>query len=200
MKLYWSAHTRAFRVAWMLEELGRPYELSVIDLADETSRADREFRAASPMGKVPALVDGDVRLWDSGAICVYLADAYPQAGLGVAIGEPARGAFLQWTLYTNSVIEPALGEKFSGTAVNTQQHGFGSYELMVETLVQGLTPGPWILGERFTAPDVLLGSSVHFMEQFDTIPEPAVLRDYAQRCRDRPAFRRATALDTGSSD
>ncbi len=197
MKLYWSPRTRAFRAAWMLEELGRPYDLVAIDIDDETSRADAKFRSASPMGKVPALIDGDVRLWDSGAICVYLADAYPDAGLGVTIGDPARGAFLQWTMYTNSVIEPALGEKFYERSANTRQSGFGSYDLMVDTLVDGLAGGPWILGERFTAPDVLLGSSIGFMDQFGALPERAALRDYLQRCRDRPAYGRASALETG---
>jgi glutathione S-transferase len=195
MKLYWCPRTRAFRAAWMLEELGRPYERVAIDVRDEAARADPEFRAASPMGKVPALVDGAVKLWDSGAICLYLADAYPETGLGVAIGDPARGAFLQWALYTNAVIEPAMGEKFGGRPVNTLQNGYGSFDLMIATLSGGLAPGPWILGQRFTAPDVLLGSSVHFMELFKILPDHQELRAYAERCRARPAFQRAAALE-----
>jgi len=179
----------------MLEEIGRPYERTRIDIRDESARADPAFRAASPMGKVPALVDGDVKLWDSGAICVYLADRYPDAGLGVPIGDSARGAFLQWTLYTNAVIEPAMGEKFGGRPVNTLQNGYGSFDLMIATLAGGLTPGPWILGQRFTAPDVLLGSSVHFMDVFKILPDRADLRAYSERCRARPAFRRAAAFE-----
>jgi glutathione S-transferase len=195
MKLYWCPRTRAFRAAWMVEEIGRPYERVAIDVRNEAARADPAFRAASPMGKVPALVDGDARLWDSGAICLYLADAYPQAGLGVAIGDPARAAFLQWTLYTNAVIEPAMGEKFGGRPVNTLQNGYGSFDLMIATLAAGLEAGPWILGSRFTAPDVLLGSSVHFMELFKILPDNAILRAYAERCRARPAFQRAAAFE-----
>jgi glutathione S-transferase len=195
MKLYWCPRTRAFRAAWMVEEIGRPYERVAIDVRDDAARADPAFRAASPMGKVPALVDGDARLWDSGAICLYLADAYPEAGLGVAIGDPARAAFLQWTLYTNAVVEPAMGEKFGGRPVNTLQNGYGSFDLMIATLVAGLSPGPWILGLRFTAPDVLLGSSVHFMELFKILPDNATLRAYAERCRARPAFQRAAAFE-----
>lgn len=195
MKLYWCPRTRAFRIAWMLEELGRTYERAMIDIRDQAARADPEFRAVSPMGKVPALVDGGVKLWDSGAICVYLADAYPEAGLGVAVGDPARGALLQWAMYTNAVIEPAMGEKFGARPVNTSQNGYGSFDLMIETLAAGLRPGPWILGERFTAPDVLLGSSVHFMELFKILPDHAELRAYAARCRARPAFQRAAAFE-----
>ena len=195
MKLYWCPRTRAFRAAWMLEEVGRSYERIPIDVRDEAARADPEFRAASPMGKVPALVDGDVKLWDSGAICLYLADAYPQAGLGVPIGDSARGAFLQWTLYTNAVIEPAMSAKFAGLPVNTLQNGYGSFDLMIATLAAGLAPGPWILGAGFTAADVLLGSSVHFMELFKILPDNATLRAYAERCRARPAFQRTAAFE-----
>jgi glutathione S-transferase len=196
MKLYWCPRTRAFRAAWMLEELDRPYERATIDIRDEAARADPAFRAASPMGKVPALVDGDVKLWDSGAICLYLADAYPEVGLGVPIGDPARGAFLQWTLYTNAVMEPAMGERFGGRPVNTLQNGFGSFDLMIDTLVAGLASGPWILGARFTAPDVLLGSGIHFMDVFKILPDGPELRAYAERCRARPAFQRAAALES----
>jgi glutathione S-transferase len=196
MKLYWCPRTRAFRAAWMLEELDRPYERATIDIRDEAARADPAFRAASPMGKVPALVDGDVKLWDSGAICLYLADAYPEAGLGVPIGDPARGAFLQWTLYTNAVMEPAMGERFGRRPVNTLQNGFGSFDLMIDTLVAGLASGPWILGARFTAPDVLLGSGIHFMDVFKILPDRPELRAYAERCRARPAFQRAAALES----
>ena len=198
MKLYWCPRTRAFRAAWMLEEIGRPYERIAIDVRNDAARADPDFRAASPMGKVPAVVDGSVRLWDSGAICLYLADAYPDAGLGIAVGDPARGAFLQWTLYTNAVIEPAMGEKFGSRPVNTLQNGYGSFDLMIATLAAGLEPGPWIMGRRFTAPDVLLGSSVHFMDVFKILPDNAALRAYADRCRARPAFQRAAAFDAAT--
>jgi len=195
MKLYWCPRTRAFRAAWMMEELGRPYERAAIDVRDQAARSDPEFRAASPMGKVPALVDGPVKLWDSGAICLYLADAYPDARLGVPIGDPARGAFLQWTLYNNAVIEPAIGEKVDNRPVNTLQHGYGSFDLMIATLTGGLAAGPWILGSRFTAPDVLLGSAVHYMELFKLLPDNPVLHAYAQRCRARPTFQRAAAFE-----
>ncbi len=195
MKFYWCPHTRAVRIAWLLEELGRPYERITIDIRDEEARANPDFRAVSPMGKVPALVDGSVKLWDSGAICIYLADAYPEAGLGVAIGDPQRGAFLQWAMFTNAVIEPAMGEKFAGTDVNTSQHGYGSFDLMISTLIDGLTPGPWVLGERFTAADVLLGTSVYFLSTFGILSERhPIIEAYADRCQSRPAFQRAQAM------
>lgn len=196
MKLYWCPRTRAFRIAWLLEELGQPYERVVIDVRDETARADPAFRAASPMGKVPALEDGPVALWDSGAIAVYLADAYPEAGLGVPIGDPLRGAFLQWAMYLNAVIEPAMGERFRGDEPNPLRNGYGSFDQMIETLEKGLATGPWILGERFTAPDVLLGSGAYFMQLFGALPTGhAAIDAYIERCRARPAFQRAQAME-----
>jgi glutathione S-transferase len=198
MKLYWSPRTRAFRIVWLLEELGRPYERKFIDIRDQAARADPEFRAASPMGKVPALIDGPVKLWDSGAICIYVADAYPQAGLGVPIGDPLRGAFLQWAAYTNAVMEPAMGERVNNIEVNPLRYGHGSFDLMIDTLAAGLTPGPWILGQRFTAPDVLLGSGVHYMDLFSMLPDRPELRAYAERCRARPAFQRTAAFEAAA--
>jgi glutathione S-transferase len=124
MKLYWCERTRAVRAVWMMEELGVPYERVRIDIRDEQSRANPAFRAASPMGKVPALEDGAVRIWDSGAICAYLADQYPAAQLAPAIGSPDRGAYLMWLMYTNSVIEPAMGEKFAGLKPNSVSYGW----------------------------------------------------------------------------
>ena len=195
MKLYWCPKTRAVRALWMLEELGQPYQRVLIDIRDPAARADPAFRAASPMGKVPALEDGATRLWDSGAICAYLADQYPGAGLAPPIGHPDRGAYLQWLMYTNSVIEPAMAEKFSQAPVSTVAHGWGSFELMLETLRQGLERGPWILGERFSAADVLLGMSCHFLRQFGAVKDEPRLFAYADRCAARPALQRALALE-----
>lgn len=200
MKLFWSPRTRAFRGLWLLEELGVGYDLVRIDLHDEASKADPEFRSASPMGKVPALIDGETKIWDSGAICLYLADAYPDAGLNVPIGAPQRGAYLMWTLYTNSVIEPAMGEEFSGQEPNTTRSGFGSYDMMLETLVHGLGDNTWILGDRFTAADVLLGTSVGFMQQFGMLPDTQALQAYAQRCAARPAYQAAQAIEGKATD
>jgi glutathione S-transferase len=195
MKLYWCPKTRAIRALWMLEELGVPYERVLIDIRDPAAKADPAFRAVSPMGKVPALEDGMARLWDSGAICAYLADQYPNEGLAPPIGSADRGAYLQWLLYTNSVIEPAMGEKFSNAPASAAAHGWGSFELMLNVLRGALSRGPWILGERFSAADVLLGTSCHFMRQFKILENEPDLFGYVNRCMARPAFQRATALE-----
>ncbi len=140
--------------------------------------------------------DGPIKLWDSGAIAVYLADAYPETGLGAPIGDPQRGAFLQWATYLNSVIEPAMIEKFMGTPVNTSRSGFGSFDLMVSTLETALTNGPWILGKQFSAADPLIGSGLHFMQAFGALPSPPpACAKYIDSCRARPAFKRAEAME-----
>jgi glutathione S-transferase len=195
VKLYWCPKTRAIRALWMLEEMGVPFERIFIDIRDANARARPDFREVSPMGKVPALEDGPTRLCDSGAICVYLADEYPKAGLAPAIGSADRGRYLQWLMFTNSVIEPAMAEKFSNAPVSAAAHGWGSFPQMLEMLRAGLAAGPWILGERFSAADVLLGTSCTFMRQFKILDNEPVLFAYADRCAARPAFQRAAALD-----
>jgi len=195
MKLYWCPKTRAVRALWMLEELGVPYERVLIDIRDAKAKADPAFRAVSPMGKVPALEDGTTRLWDSGAICAYLADQYPRAALAPPIGDPDRGRYLQWLLYTNAVIEPAMAEKFSNAPVSAAAHGWGSYDAMLAVLRDGVAGGPWILGARFSAADVLLGTACHFLKQFKLIESDPALFAYVDRCAARPAFQRALALD-----
>ena len=195
MKLYWCPTTRAIRALWMLEELGVPYERVLIDIRDAGAKADPAFRAVSPMGKVPALEDGATRLWDSGAICCYLADQYPRAGLAPPIGDPDRGRHLQWLMYTNSVIEPAMAEKFTNAAVSAAAHGWGSFEAMLAVLRDGLAAGPWILGARFSAADILLGTACRFLRQFKLIDAEAAIFAYVERCTARPAFQRAIALD-----
>ena len=182
----------------MLEELGVPYERVQIDIRSEQAKSEPNFRRVSPMGKVPALEDGPTRLWDSGAICAYLADQYPAAGLAPPIGDPDRGAYLQWLLFTNSVIEPAMGEKLGGMKPNPTGYGWGSFDRMLTTLRAGLSVGPWILAQRFSAADVLLGMSCYFLRQFKMTDEEPVLWSYADRCAARPAFKRALAAEAAT--
>jgi glutathione S-transferase len=196
MRLYWCAQTRAFRIAWLLEEAGVPYERVKINIRDPASTAEPAFRATSPMGKVPALEDGSVRLWDSGAICAYVADQYQKKGLAPAIGSPDRGAYLQWLMFNNSVIEPAMAEKVGGLAANPSRNGWGSWTQMLETLRAGLTRGPWILGDRFSAADVMLGSGCYYLRLFKILTDEPALFAYADRCEARPAFQRAQSFES----
>ncbi len=191
MKLYWAPQTRATRALWMLEETGVAYEREPVDIQDPERRNTAEFLDASPMGKVPALVDGETRMSESAAICLYVADRYAMGTLAPAIDDPARGKFLYWLMYTPAVIEPAMSEKFHGVETNRYRSGWGDFDLMIETLERGIADKAWILGETFTAADVMLGSSVVFMRMFDMLPASDALSLYADRCLSRPAYQRA---------
>lgn len=195
MKLFWCEMTRASRIVWLLEEMELPYERVRADVRNPKSITDPDFRQASPMGKVPALADGEVKMWDSCAIALYLADAYPETGFGVPIGHPDRGRFLTWTFYTNTVVEPALAEKFAGLEPTPERSGYGSYDLMVKTLVDGLKPGPWILGEKICVADILLASNLDFLQKFNMLPDVPELVSYLEASRQRPAYQRAMALE-----
>jgi len=195
MKLYWSPQTRASRAVWMLEEAGVEYTIEEVAIRDPERHDGDEFRAASPMGKVPALADGDVLLSESAAICIYVADRYAPGTLAPGLDDSRRGKYLYWTLYTPAVIEPAMAEKFSGAEPNRVSSGWGDFDLMIETLENGLHGRQWIFGEQFTAADVMLGSSASFMRQFGMLPDSEVLNAYADRCEQRPAFAKARQLE-----
>lgn len=195
MKLFWCAKTRAQRAVWMLEEAGVPYERVRIDISDRSKPRDRDFDDASPMGKVPALADGDVRLADSAAICVYVADKYRKADLAPGIDDPKRGKYLWWMVYTPGVIEPAMSEKFVGSKPDRLRSGWGDFDLMIETFEKGLGKNEWMLGDKFSAADVMMGSSAAFMKQFGMLPNNKTLEAYADRCTVRPAYKRAAAMD-----
>jgi glutathione S-transferase len=195
MKLFWAKKTRAFRIAWLMEESGLKYERVIIDIRDPKSKDDPAFRAVSAMGKVPALEDGAARLCDSGAICIYVADQYPKSQLGPAVGHPDRARFLQWVTFTNSTIEPAMLERFAKLESKPASYGWGSFELMLETLRTGLAGREWILGERFSGADVLLGTGAFYLVQFGLVKDDPVLNGYVARCQARPAWQRAQGFD-----
>ena len=199
MKLYWSPQTRSTRALWILEEAGVDYERELVDIQNPKRENTAEFLEASPMGKVPALVDGDVNMSESAAICLYVADRYAPGTLAPAIDDARRGKFLYWLMYTPAVIEPSMSEKFNGVEPNRYRSGWGDFDLMIETLERGIGGKDWILGDAFTAADVMLGSSVVFMRMFDMLPDSDTLAAYADRCLARPAYQRALELNEPSS-
>ena len=197
MKLYWAPQTRSARAHWMLEEAGVDYDLELVDIRAADRSDSDDFLDASPMGKVPALADGEVRMSESAAICLYVADRYCQGTLAPAIDDPRRGKFLYWLMYTPAVIEPAMSEKFNAIEPAPQRSGWGSFDLMIRTLEDGIRDKEWILGEQFSAADVMLGSSAVFLRAFSMLPESELLSDYADRCLSRPAYRKVMALQDG---
>lgn len=195
MKFFYCPRTRAARIYWLLEELGIDYDLVNVDIRAESGVDNPDFLAASPMGKVPAIEDGDIRMAETAAIGLYLADKYSMGDLAPALDDPLRGQYLYWMVFTPAVIEPAMMEKFSGAEPNKFQNGWGSYDLMIETLEKAVEKGPWLLGDRFTAADVLVALSAHFMKQFNMLPDNPAIDAYVERCAARPAFQKLQAFE-----
>jgi glutathione S-transferase len=195
MKLYWAPRTRSLRALWVLEEAGAPYERAWLDLmAGEQKTPD--FRAINPMGKVPALTDGPVAVAESGAICAYVAEAHPKAGLAPPLGDPARGRYLQWLFFSPGCIEPALLTKTANIPVDPRMASFGDFDRVFDVLEAAVAKGPWLLGERFSAADVMIGLDLHFgIDLFKLVPSRPLLRAYVDRCLARPALQRAKAIE-----
>ena len=180
--LYSNPMSRGRTVQWLLDELGAPYDLKVLDLAKGEQKAP-QYLAINPMGKVPAIVHRGVVVTEAAAICVYLADAFPQAGLAPKLDDPKRGTYLRWIFFGVGCFEPAVMDKMLGRppVERTGAIGYGTYETMLAALATALTPGPWILGERFSAVDVFVGSQIHYALMTKAIEATPVFQEYAER-------------------
>ena len=196
MKLFWAPQTRSPRAFWMLEEAGVEYEAEQVDIRADNRIDSDEFLAASPMGKVPALVDGAVKMSESAAICLYIADRYCSGRLAPALDSADRGKFLYWIMYTPAVLEPAMSEKFNKVTPSKVRSGWGDFDTMIKTFDNGIEGREWILGKDFSAADVMLGASAVFLRMFDMLPETRNLDAYADRCLERPAYTRALELSS----
>jgi glutathione S-transferase len=195
MKLYWAPRTRSFRAVWMVEETGLPYERQRIDIhAGEQSTP--EYRAVNPMMKVPALVDGDVRVAESAAICTYLAERAPDKHLAPPIGDSKRGDFLRLMFFAAGCIEAAYVQKFTGLQMPSVSAGWGDFDRVVNVLDGSLANGPWLLGDQFSAADVMIGGDLHFGVDVFKIVEPRPrFRAFLDRCAARPAYQRASEIE-----
>lgn len=195
MKLYWAPRTRAFRALWMMEEAGCAYERVLIDIRAGAQGTDA-YRAINPLMKVPALSDGDAVMAESGAICAYVADRCPEAGLAPPIGDPLRGRYLHWMFFAAGCIEPAFLQKSLGWQIDPSMAGWGDFDRVMGALDEALSPGGWILGERFSAADVMLGTDLRYgMEVFGVVPRRPSFEAYLARCAARPALQRAIVID-----
>lgn len=193
--LHHGAPSRSSTVLFMLEELGAPYELKVLDLQKEEQYRP-QYLAINPMGKVPAIEHAGVVVTESGAICTYLADAFPAAKLAPAIGDPQRGAYLRWMFFQGSCLEPAIIDNVLKREPGRRgMMPYGTYETTVDTLEMAIENGPWFLGERYTAADVYVGSAISWGLQFKLLPERDTFKRYVDRLAARPAKQRAMAID-----
>jgi len=197
MKLYWSPRTRSFSVLWLMEETGQPYERVLIDLSKGAQKTP-EYLAINPMGKVPALQDGEVTLAEAAAICAYVAELYPQAKLAPPMGDRLRAKYLYWLFFGPSCVEPAMVQVATKIEINPTAAGWGNAERVFDVLDAGLEQGPWILGENFSAADIVIGSGLNFaVRLFKMIPARPSFDRYIDACTARPAFRRASAIAAG---
>ena len=193
--LFHSPQSRSAGALILLEELGADYELHVLNLKKgEQRRAD--YLAINPMGKVPAIVHAGALVTEQGAVYAYLADLYPEAGITPAIGDPLRGPYLRWLFYYGSSFEPALIDKsLKREPAPASTSPYGDYETMLKTLTDQLATGPFLLGERFTAADVLWGTALRWTTMFKLVPETPVVTGYIARVTSRPAVARAAMID-----
>ncbi|KAA0069684.1 glutathione S-transferase family protein [Rhodanobacter sp. T12-5] len=181
----------------LLEELGVAYDLHVLNLKNGEQR-EPAYLAINPMGKVPAIRHGDALITEQPAVFIYLADLYPEAKLAPPIGDPLRGPYLRWLVYYGSCFEPAMVDKsMQREPAPPSTCGYGDYDTMLKTLVDQLEKGPWLLGDAFTAADVLWGTALNWTTMFKLVPELPVIRAYIDRVLARPAMQRAAAKDAG---
>ena len=196
LTLYHAAPSRASVVRWMLEELGEPYDVHLLNLTNG-DQAKAEYLAINPMGKVPALKHGDAIVTEVAAICTYLADEYPQARLNIPVGDPRRGPYLKWLFFSPSCIEPAVTDRAfpRKEAPRRGTLGYGDFDTVMTVVANAVEPGPFLMGEQFTAADVVVGSMLRWGMMFDLLPKRPEFVAYVGRLEQRPALQRATALD-----
>ena len=186
--------SRGTIVRWMLEEVGAPYETVVLAYGPEMQ--DPAFLAPNPMGKVPVIRHAGQVVTEAAAICAYLAEAFPEAGLGPRAQE--RGAYYRWLFFAAGPVEAAVTAKaldLLPAASKRSFVGYGSFEAVVETLAGHLAAQPYVTGERFTAADVYVGSQVAAGLMFKTLPDRPEFRAYLERMKHRPAAARAREKD-----
>jgi glutathione S-transferase len=163
--LYHHPFTRASNVVWMLEEVGAPYELRFVDIMKGAQKAP-ELVALNAMGKLPILTDGDAVVTESAAIGLYLADRHAYGRLAPKVDDPARGAYLRWSLFAPSVIEPGAMAKQAGWTFKESQAGWGSHEAMMTSIERAVTGRDFVLGSTFSMADVIFGGTVRYMLMF----------------------------------
>jgi glutathione S-transferase len=192
---YHSPNTRSSGARLLLEELGAPHEMRVVNMKAGDQRKPA-YLAVNPMGKVPAIVHRGQLITEQGAIFIYLADLFPKAGLTPALDDPLRGPYLRWLVYYGSSFEPAVVDR----ALKREQaplamSPYGNFDTMLKTLTDQLAKGPYLLGDRVTAADVLWGSALGWTTAFKIVPEEPVIMDYIKRMTSRPAVARVREAD-----
>ena len=193
LKFYTNPMSRGQIVRWMLEEVGQPYNSEIVDYA---VMHDAAYRAINPMMKVPAIVHDGRIVTECAGIIAYLADVFPEAGLGPR--EEEKADYYRWLFFAAGPIEQAVTNKSAGFEPSEEKgrmFGYGSYDLAVNTLADHLAESTFVCGDRFTAADVYVGSQVLWGTQFGTLPSLQPFLDYGERLASREAYQRAKGID-----
>ncbi len=193
---YTNPMSRGRIIRWMLEEVGQPYETVLLDYG--TTMKAPEYLAINPMGKVPAIRHGDTVVTETGAICAYLADAFPQAGLAPPVGSQLRGPYYRWLFYAAGPVEQATSIQSMGWEPPEDRRatfGYGCMDDVVGALDGAVAGREFLVGDRFTAADLYVGSHLGWGMQFNSIPKRPAFEAYVSRLYARPAALRAVQID-----
>ena len=193
---YTHPQSRGRIVRWMLEEIGQPYRTELLEYG--TTMKAPAYLGINPMGKVPAIRHGDTVVTEAGAICAYLADAFPEARLAPPPGDRLRGPYYRWLFFVAGPLEAAWTNNAMGFVVPQERErmmGYGRLEHVVNALEEAVSRAEYLVGDRFTAADVYLGSGIGFGMQFGAIEKRPAFEQYWQRLSARPAALRAKEID-----
>jgi glutathione S-transferase len=193
--LYYAPHSRSSASLLLIQELGLPYDLHILNMKLGEQRQPA-YLAINPMGKVPTVKHRGAVITEQVAIYIYLADLVPEAGLAPGIGDPKRGPYLRWLVFYGSSFEPAVVDRsLQREPGRASMMPYGDYDTMFNTLVSQLEGGPYILGEIFSAADLLWGSALNWMTQWKLVPNLPVIEKYVARITSRPLFAQVQARD-----
>jgi len=195
--LYHHPKTRSSRFIFLLEELEAPYTIQQVSVRSADGTGSVDPANPHPHGKVPAIADDGVVVWESPAIALYLTDKFAKNGIGPLVGDARRGPYLSWLAYYGGVLEPAFMSKFQNTPVPRGTAGWVPVEEAMEFVIGTLSASPYLLGEKFSAADVLYATTFGMFGASPMMPKSPAIESYVKRCLERPAYGRAQAKDNG---
>jgi glutathione S-transferase len=190
-----SPNSRSGGARILLEELGASYELVALNMKAGEQR-EKHYTTVNPMGKVPAILHNGALVTEQPAVFIYLADLFPEKGLAPALGDPLRGPYLRWMVFYGSCFEPAVVDRaMKREPAPPATSPYGDYDTMFKTLTDQLARGPYILGEKFSAADVLWGTALNWTTMFKIVEATPLIQAYIDRVKARPAVAKVNALD-----
>ena len=193
LTLFHAPQSRSGRIVWLLEEIGADYDIVYVDIFRAmTLTGARDPANLHPDGKVPALLHDEALVSESAAVALYLTDVHPEANLGASVGSPDRAAYVTWLAWTAGEMEPAFWSRISGAA-ESDPNAKARFDAVIARLLTALATGPYLMGDRFTAVDVMIASALAWGREY--VPESALIDAYLERALDRPANARAAAKD-----